>query len=161
MPDSLYGSTLICAHHRVTQRMSFLFSISTKTTYIEIVYLPSAVLLPLVEYPTPPRADHVKTQIPYAFLAAVVGVIVGDLPTGYGAYPDWVGLLLGIVVTVCVTIAVTVPIDGDKLDPISRGCGWLKSKIHMPVSKTKVADASDAEEAKSSAETGTQGATAP
>lgn len=57
---------------------------------------------------------------------------------GFGVYPEWVGLLLGIVVTAVATVALTVPIEGtrageegagtaaaspdtfDKLDPISR-----------------------------------------
>ncbi len=31
--------------------------------------------------------DHVKTQMPYAILAAVVGMIVGDIPTTFGFSP--------------------------------------------------------------------------
>ena len=39
--------------------------------------------------------DHVKTQLPYAFLVATLGVILGDLGTALGL-PVWVALLLGV-----------------------------------------------------------------
>ena len=40
--------------------------------------------------------DHVRTQLPYALLVAVVGMAVGDVPTAYGLSP-WVSILVGIV----------------------------------------------------------------
>lgn len=39
--------------------------------------------------------DHVRTQLPYALLAAVVGVLVGDIPSAYGL-PAWVSVLVGM-----------------------------------------------------------------
>lgn len=41
--------------------------------------------------------DHVRTQVPYALLAAVVGVLLGDIPTAYG-FPAWLSLILGVAV---------------------------------------------------------------
>ncbi|MFH1964079.1 MAG: Na+/H+ antiporter NhaC family protein, partial [Acidobacteriota bacterium] len=41
--------------------------------------------------------DHVRTQLPYALLAAVGGVLIGDIPTAYGFSP-WVSLSLSTVV---------------------------------------------------------------
>lgn len=41
------------------------------------------------------HVDHVKTQLPYALLVGAVSMVVGELGTGYGLYPAWVGLLLG------------------------------------------------------------------
>jgi Na+/H+ antiporter NhaC len=38
--------------------------------------------------------DHVRTQLPYALLAAVIGMLVGDIPTAYGL-PPWVSILVG------------------------------------------------------------------
>jgi Na+/H+ antiporter NhaC len=38
--------------------------------------------------------DHVRTQIPYAFLTAAVAVALGFLPAGYGL-PGWVSLAVG------------------------------------------------------------------
>lgn len=38
--------------------------------------------------------DHVRTQLPYALLVAVVGMALGDIPTAYGLSP-WISLLLG------------------------------------------------------------------
>jgi Na+/H+ antiporter NhaC len=42
---------------------------------------------------------HVRTQMPYALFAGVVGMVVGDIPTAYGMSP-WISLLLGTVVIV-------------------------------------------------------------
>ena len=39
--------------------------------------------------------DHVKTQMPYALLVAVLGMVVGDLGTALGL-PVWVALLAGV-----------------------------------------------------------------
>ncbi|MDH3424505.1 MAG: Na+/H+ antiporter NhaC family protein, partial [Gemmatimonadota bacterium] len=41
------------------------------------------------------HVDHVRTQLPYALLVAVVGMIVGDIGTAYGL-PVWVALLGGM-----------------------------------------------------------------
>lgn len=38
--------------------------------------------------------DHVRTQLPYALLAAIVGMLVGDIPTAYGISP-WISIALG------------------------------------------------------------------
>jgi Na+/H+ antiporter NhaC len=41
--------------------------------------------------------DHVRTQLPYAMVAAFVGMLIGDIPTAYGV-PNWVSLIAGCVV---------------------------------------------------------------
>ena len=38
--------------------------------------------------------DHVRTQIPYAMITAVVAIGVGFLPAGYGL-PGWISLVAG------------------------------------------------------------------
>ena len=38
--------------------------------------------------------DHVRTQLPYALLVAIVGMLIGDIPTAYGLSP-WISLVLG------------------------------------------------------------------
>ncbi len=43
--------------------------------------------------------DHVRTQLPYAVLAAVIGMLVGDIPTAYGMSP-WISIVAGIVLMV-------------------------------------------------------------
>ncbi len=43
------------------------------------------------------HVDHVRTQLPYAFLVAGVGMVVGDIPTAYG-FPNWLSLVTGTVV---------------------------------------------------------------
>lgn len=46
--------------------------------------------------------DHVRTQIPYALVAAGVAVVVGFVPAGLGA-PAWLSLLLGVAVLAVIT----------------------------------------------------------
>ncbi len=41
--------------------------------------------------------DHVRTQLPYALLVAVVGMVLGDIGTAYGL-PVWVAILGGLAV---------------------------------------------------------------
>ncbi len=41
--------------------------------------------------------DHVRTQLPFALIAAVTAVVAGFLPLGLGA-PAWAGLLAGVVI---------------------------------------------------------------
>jgi Na+/H+ antiporter NhaC len=45
--------------------------------------------------------EHVRTQLPYAFLAAVVALLVGVLPTGFG-FPWWLSLAAGAVILTAV-----------------------------------------------------------
>jgi tetracycline resistance efflux pump len=40
--------------------------------------------------------DHVRTQLPFAFIAGGVALLLGFVPLGYGL-PAWIGLLLGAV----------------------------------------------------------------
>lgn len=40
------------------------------------------------------HADHVRTQLPYALLAAVTASLVGALPAGFGVSP-WISLVVG------------------------------------------------------------------
>ena len=41
------------------------------------------------------HVDHVRTQLPYALLVAVVGMVLGDIGTAYGL-PVWVALIGGL-----------------------------------------------------------------
>ena len=43
--------------------------------------------------------DHVRTQLPYAILAAIIGMAIGDIPTAFGLSP-WVSILVGTVLLV-------------------------------------------------------------
>eukprot|EP01147_Barroeca_monosierra_P005250 gene5250-7036_t len=54
---------------------------------------------------------HIKTQAPYAIIAAISGLLFGDLPCGYGVYPDWAGLIISITVSVVATYLTTTPIE--------------------------------------------------
>jgi Na+/H+ antiporter NhaC len=42
---------------------------------------------------------HVKTQLPYALSAGVIGILLGDIPTAFGMSP-WISLILGSAVIV-------------------------------------------------------------
>jgi Na+/H+ antiporter NhaC len=39
---------------------------------------------------------HVRTQLPYALLVAAVSVVCGSIPDGFGFWPPWVGLCVGL-----------------------------------------------------------------
>jgi Na+/H+ antiporter NhaC len=41
--------------------------------------------------------EHVRTQLPYALLVGVVGLVIGTVPAGYGLSP-WISIVVGIVV---------------------------------------------------------------
>jgi Na+/H+ antiporter NhaC len=41
------------------------------------------------------HVDHVRTQLPYALLVAVVSMLLGDIGTAYGL-PNWIALLGGV-----------------------------------------------------------------
>ena len=56
------------------------------------------------------HVDHVRTQLPYALAVAVIGMIVGDIPTALGVSP-WISLLLGVVLVALVVRFVGKPVD--------------------------------------------------
>jgi Na+/H+ antiporter NhaC len=56
--------------------------------------------------------DHVKTQMPYALLAAFVGMLVGDIPTAYGLSP-WLAIVIGTGVMILFLLVV-----GKKVEPV-------------------------------------------
>jgi len=43
------------------------------------------------------HVDHVRTQLPYAIVVGLVGIVVGSIPTAFG-FPVWLSLLLGAAV---------------------------------------------------------------
>jgi len=43
------------------------------------------------------HVDHVRTQLPYALIVGVIGILIGNIPTAYGL-PVWISLLLGGVI---------------------------------------------------------------
>jgi Na+/H+ antiporter NhaC len=57
--------------------------------------------------------DHVRTQLPYALLAAFVGMLVGDIPTAFGLSP-WISILIGIGVMVGVLFVVGEKVEDGK-----------------------------------------------
>jgi Na+/H+ antiporter NhaC len=46
---------------------------------------------------------HVKTQLPYALIAGVLGMLVGDLPTAFGLSP-WISLAVGTATIVSIVL---------------------------------------------------------
>eukprot|EP00055_Hartaetosiga_balthica_P008311 m.30522 g.30522 ORF g.30522 m.30522 type:complete len:756 (-) comp6235_c0_seq1:1932-4199(-) len=73
--------------------------------------------------------QHVKTQLPYAVLAGLVGLLLGDLPTGFEAYPTWVGLVISTIVLLAVAHFLSVPISGTKIDYVTQLLDWMSRKI--------------------------------
>ena len=41
--------------------------------------------------------EHVRTQLPYALLVGVVGLLVGTVPAGFGLSP-WISIVIGVAV---------------------------------------------------------------
>eukprot|EP00045_Choanoeca_perplexa_P007713 m.70905 g.70905 ORF g.70905 m.70905 type:complete len:720 (+) comp14183_c0_seq1:100-2259(+) len=74
---------------------------------------------------------HVKTQAPYAVLCGLVGILVGELPTGYGAYSTGVGLCLSLLVVTVAAFLLSVPVESKKTDYISVAMDWLSEKLHV------------------------------
>lgn len=85
--------------------------------------------------------SHVQTQLPYAVLAGVVGMMLGDLPTGYEAYPEAVGLVLGIVCVCSVAYFISAPVDGTKLDAVSSVVNFISAKFSSTADSKKLRDA--------------------
>lgn len=65
--------------------------------------------------------SHVTTQGAYAITCAIVATLVGTLPVGFGAYPDWAGLLLGSTLTVALVFLLGAPVRGVQQDLVTRG----------------------------------------
>ncbi len=58
------------------------------------------------------HVDHVRTQLPYALLAAGVAILLGDIPSAYGL-PPWVSLLAGIAVMAAVLFTVGKKVESE------------------------------------------------
>jgi Na+/H+ antiporter NhaC len=54
--------------------------------------------------------DHVRTQLPYALLVAVVGMLVGDIPTAYGLSP-WISLAIGSALLIGALFVIGKPVE--------------------------------------------------
>ncbi|HEU5210167.1 MAG TPA: Na+/H+ antiporter NhaC family protein [Longimicrobiales bacterium] len=54
--------------------------------------------------------DHVRTQMPYAVVVGLVGMLIGDIPTAYGV-PPWVSLAVGIMLLYLILRFVGKPVD--------------------------------------------------
>ena len=64
--------------------------------------------------------DHVRTQLPYALLVAVVGMAVGDIPTAWGV-PPWISLLLGAGILYAVVRWIGRPVEDG--EPVASPAG--------------------------------------
>ncbi|KAI9295404.1 hypothetical protein K502DRAFT_315836 [Neoconidiobolus thromboides FSU 785] len=58
-----------------------------------------------------PVRSHVNSQLPYAAVALIVSLFLGYLPVGFGAYPDWAGLLICIGALVVILFVLGVPTE--------------------------------------------------
>ena len=56
------------------------------------------------------HVDHVRTQLPYAMVVAVVAIVFGSIPTALGV-PAWISLLLGVVVLGLIVRFVAQPVE--------------------------------------------------
>lgn len=58
--------------------------------------------------------DHVRTQLPYAVLAAVIGMLVGDIPTAYGLSP-WLSIVVGTGLMIAFLLIVAKKVEQPKV----------------------------------------------
>jgi Na+/H+ antiporter NhaC len=56
--------------------------------------------------------DHVRTQLPYALLAAGIAMLVGDLPTALWGINPLISLVLGLVLMYAVLRVIGRPVEG-------------------------------------------------
>lgn len=54
---------------------------------------------------------HVRTQLPYALVVGVIGMLVGDIPTAFGLSP-WISLAVGAAIIVAGVRLLGRPVDG-------------------------------------------------
>jgi Na+/H+ antiporter NhaC len=59
--------------------------------------------------------DHVRTQLPYALLAAGVALLVGDLPTALWGIPPLLSIVVGLVVIYLLLRLFGRPVEGEEL----------------------------------------------
>lgn len=62
------------------------------------------------------HVDHVRTQLPYALTVGVVALVFGELATGLGLYPAWVGMAVSLVVLLAIVRFVGRPVDDAPVD---------------------------------------------
>ncbi len=65
-----------------------------------------------LQAPASDHVDHVRTQLPYALLAAIVGILVGDIPSAYGLSP-WISLLVGVTVMIGVLFTLGKKVESE------------------------------------------------
>ena len=75
--------------------------------------------------------NHVKTQLPYAVLAGSIGVLVGDLPTGYEVYPEYVGIILGIGTVLLLCWLLAVKVESEKEDKVTKVINFFGRKLRF------------------------------
>lgn len=87
---------------------------------------------------------HVSSQMPYAILNALLAILIGLLPVGYGAYPSYAGLLLGIPIIVGLVWLLGTPVESDKPDKFAFISKWrLPKGLKQPVEDAPYAYAVD------------------
>ncbi|KAI9141902.1 Na+/H+ antiporter family-domain-containing protein [Paraphysoderma sedebokerense] len=69
---------------------------------------------------------HVKTQLPYAIVVAFTSLLVGYLPSGFGAWPGWVGLIAGTIL-----LALCVIVFGTRVESNDRSKFWMVERYLM------------------------------
>jgi Na+/H+ antiporter NhaC len=62
---------------------------------------------------------HVRTQLPYAFIIGIIGMVLGDIPTAYGLSP-WISIAVGSVIIIGGLLLLGKRSDwkGSKTDPV-------------------------------------------
>ena len=67
--------------------------------------VPASVGMPMCDH-----IEHVRTQMPYAMLAAIIAIIIGTVPAGFG-FPPVLSIVIGIA-----ALILTLQFFGRKAD---------------------------------------------
>lgn len=84
---------------------------------------------------------HVVTQSPYVIWMCVFSVLIGTLPVGYDAYPNFVAYLLGYGLILAFIFGICRPVinKGGKFDPLTEL--YLRFDKESPIHELKDATA--------------------
>lgn len=76
--------------------------------------------------------NHVGTQAPYAVVVILISTIIGTVPIGFDAWPNWVGLLMGLAVVIAFVYVICKPI----LSPTGAWDPFISIYIKMTKNET-------------------------
>lgn len=78
---------------------------------------------------------HVRTQAPYGLFVGCNSIIFGDLLSGY-VWPEWVGLLVTILMTLLGAFVISAPVESSRVDLFGKVFSCFGKNKHTSESGT-------------------------